>query len=520
VTYYTIPYKQDGSCCPVCGKPETPCECPECECADLTGLSLGITVSAGFGGGPECTPVLFEGPVACPGGGVNETWTPACCIGDPPRQQEPLVIQIHTLNIDPCEGDFCTLSLSIDGTPYVLGTPYYGPNLDSDASGTPVVWSPTISIFCWDGEQLIACGSCSIDITINIEPCAEVTKWYCFQVVYTGPASSPDPCPPVNCSPWPTMNPAQVPQPTSLCAGLPATIAATLPACVSGAEFTPPLSSGCYWTEIIDGPFDTPAECDTGLCPKWYCMKVEEFEIGTECTIPKGTPPSYFCVQFVPWMVLTQFPQCDNSGFSTAYRRTIISGPYDTQVECSAVCGVCCNPALKYGVGSKLTGTKKAWLYAPAGAGNYAEITYDLTWDSGSTFKGKRTTKLTTYMGAGGMACYSHGTVDTVTTYVDDPWSATWHCDPATLLYYADGIISLGSAISAGLPNCGQATSCVNGANLTICTASYGGSCCGISYSYHSCTQSWLGPPTNCTGAPQLIQSYKEEVSVSISCLT
>lgn len=198
-------------------------------------------------------------------------------------------------------------------------------------------------------------GSCCPVCGLPSDPCncPEEGKWYCLQVAYTGFADPDGKCPPIYCFPWPTLNPAQVPQPFALCAQLSDAVAAALPGCVPGSAFTPPQVSGCYWTEIIDGPFDTSDGCVLNNCPKWYCMKVEEFEGGTQCNVPNGNPPSYFCVQLVPWMAQTQYPQCQD-GASTGYKRTIISGPYDTETECSVQCGQCCAADVMY-AGKTLT---------------------------------------------------------------------------------------------------------------------------------------------------------------------
>lgn len=282
----------------------------------------------------------------------------------------------------------------------------------------------------------------------------------------------------------------------------------TLPACVNGFDGAPSA-----YVEFVSGPYTDESTC-VSRCPQWYCVREDLYE--TEDCTGDVTSTYYYCAQLQPAEVAT-YPFCLQIGLGQSVYLRIISGPHPDQITCSAECGVCCNPAVKYGPGSKITGTAKYWIYAPGGAGSYAEVTYDCTWTAGSSFTGTQTTKLTTYTGGAGMGCYLHGD-PTVQPDQSGPVTLTWACDPGTLTYYCPELVSLAEALAAQQPNCGKPLGC-SGNVIQACTASYAASCCGLSYSYQNCSEFFVFGG-DCAPGPTIIDSNKKQVSLGVSCLT
>jgi hypothetical protein len=100
-TFYTIPYRDDGSCCPTCGLPSDPCACPEGCCKlpydyeDITDSGAVVYVYAinvwkcGEFGSTDWT--LVNDEFGSPGNNnlylfsLNNTISTGCFIGEKPR---------------------------------------------------------------------------------------------------------------------------------------------------------------------------------------------------------------------------------------------------------------------------------------------------------------------------------------------------------------------------------------------------------------------------------------------------
>jgi len=274
----------------------------------------------------------------------------------------------------------------------------------------------------------------------------------------------------------------------------PAEVAA-IPVCV-GPDIPGGPGGGFYGSihvlSIVSGPHADSLGC-LSVCPPWYCVKYTGYE-NADCT-GAVVGVSYACEQ----LLTTQLPPPGGICLGNSLLMELVSGPYDNEADCVAVCGVCCSFDTVY-AGKSVTFSGSFEYRGPGPGGSSSLYTFTGSYVAGGVFSGTLSWSTDFCDRDDPTSCFD-GLSNCTNVPGSDPDSTltvTCAVEGGNIVYSIVVADSFGPVFQSypywtfsQLANCGNPVGC-SSSQVIVCSTTYDSSCFSVSGGDNFCTESYF----------------------------